>query len=461
MTPTESVPAAPAGDALAALRRRSVNRILFLHGLSSFCYGMVFPFIGIHLAGQPDIGTAGVAVYYGVSGVANLAVSLLLTATSARIPRHALGIGGLVLWLGCFLVLTDASAVPATATAAVLGGAGQGCFMAAIIPIVNSLVPPEERRAVFARRYQILNATLAAGSLLAGLLLTVFSRDAIVWLLVANAAGYLPVAVALWLARGVPSVPEEDAESAQSAQSAESAADAADAEKPGDAAGAAAPGKPAAAFGAGMLIRASMGVALFQFGAYLIGYSQFEATAPLVADQLMDTGIGWISLMLTLNVAVIVLAQRHVTRWLENRPEELGLRIAVGLWVAGFVLAGLAGLGPTPVQLGGLLAYAVFFALGECAYSCSFHPWLISKVPERELTRASALCNSMMGVGMFLGPSIGVGLIGLGEPALVWLPLAALCALVALTTLRRGARAVTRDVAQDAAPTPAGVAPTA
>ncbi|MEU9580290.1 MFS transporter [Streptomyces chilikensis] len=436
MTPTESVPAAPARDALAALRRRSVNRILFLHGLSSFCYGMVFPFIGIHLAGQPDIGTPGVAVYYGVSGVANLAVSLLLTATSARIPRHALGIGGLVLWLGCFLVLTDASTVAATATAAVLGGAGQGCFMAAIIPIVNSLVPPEERRAVFARRYQILNATLAAGSLLAGLLLTVFSRDAIVWLLVANAAGYLPVALALWLARGVPSVPEETAEDTGEP----------DATGPQGSGGTAA-GRPAAAFGAGALIRASMAVALFQFGAYLIGYSQFEATAPLVADQLMDTGIGWISLMLTLNVAVIVLAQRHVTRWLENRPEELGLRIAVGLWVAGFVLAGLAGFGPAPVQLAGLLLYAVFFALGECAYSCSFHPWLISKVPERELTRASALCNSMMGVGMFLGPSIGVGLIGLGEPAWVWLPLAALCALVTLTTLRRGARAVTRDAA--------------
>ncbi|MFE9399498.1 MFS transporter [Streptomyces flavidovirens] len=420
------------GD-LPALRRRSVNRILVLHGLSSFCYGMVFPFIGIHLAAQPGIGTTGVAVYYGVSGIANLAVSLLLASAAVRIPRHALGITGLLLWLGCFLLLTRGDTLVAAGAAAVLGGAGQGCFMAAIIPIVNSLVPPGERRQVFARRYQILNATLAAGSLVAGLFLTVFSREAITWLLIANAVGYLPVAFALGLARRVPEVAEatEGAESAESVQSAEDG-------KAGDAAAPAAPAAPA--LGTVLLVRAALGAALFQFGAYLIGYSQFEATAPLVADQLMDTGIGWISVMLTLNVVVIVVCQRPITKLLEKRPEEHGLRIAVALWATGLVLAGVTAFGPGPLQLTGLLLYAVFFALGECAYSCSFHPWLISKVPDGELTRASALCNSMMGVGMLFGPSIGIALITTDHAAWVWLPLAALCGLVALTTLRRGTR---------------------
>jgi hypothetical protein len=31
-------------------------------------------------------------------------------------------------------------------------------------------------------------------------------------------------------------------------------------------------------------------VSLFQFGVYLFGYSQFEATAPLVTDRLMHIG---------------------------------------------------------------------------------------------------------------------------------------------------------------------------
>ncbi|MET9699658.1 MFS transporter [Streptomyces sp. NPDC006529] len=427
----------PTPDALAALRRRSVNRILVLHGLSSFCYGMVFPFIGIHLAARPDIGTAGVAVYYGASGLANLAVSLLLTAAVVRIPRHALALLGLLLWAGCFGVLTGAGTLPEAGAAALLGGAGQGAFMAAIIPIVNSLVPPEQRRGVFARRYQILNATLAGGSLVAGLFLAVFSREAITWLLLVNAAGYLPVALVLVLARKVPGIPE--AETAPGA--------AAPAQDAGPDAGPAAP-----AFGTGMLIRATLTAALFQFGAYLFGFSQFEATVPLVADRLMGTGIGWISVMLTVNVVVIVACQRPLGKLLERHSEERGLRVAVAFWVAGFLTAFATAFGPGPVQLAGLLAYAALFGLGECAYSCSFHPWLISKVPDRELTRASALCNSMMGIGMFFGPSAGIALIGFGDPVWVWLPLAALCGLVALTTLRRTPRTAPAAPADPGAP---------
>ncbi|MEE1783417.1 MFS transporter [Streptomyces sp. SP17BM10] len=425
----------------AVLRRRSVNRIVVLHGLSSFCYGMVFPFIGIHLASLPAVGTTGVAVYYGVSGLANLAVSLLLASAAVRVPRHALGILGLLLWLGCFLLLAGGGTLTGTAAAAVLGGAGQGCFMAAIIPIVNSLVPPEERRRVFARRYQVLNATLAGGSLVAGLFLTVFSDRAITWLLVANAVGYLPVALALALARRVPAVPENTG-SGENTGSTES----------GDGSETAASDDRTGSLGVGLLIRASLGAALFQFGAYLFGYSQFEATAPLVADRLMDTGIGWVSVMLTLNVVVIVTLQRPITKLLEKRPEEQGLRIAVALWVAGLAAAGVTALGPGPLRLAGLLLYAMLFALGECAYSCSFHPWLISRVPERELTRANALCNSMMGIGMFFGPSIGVTLIGTGQAAWVWLPLAGLCGTVALTTVRRRRSRTATTVAPDPLP---------
>jgi MFS family permease len=85
----------------------------------------------------------------------------------------------------------------------------------------------------------------------------------------------------------------------------------------------------------------------------------------------------------------------------------------------------------------GLVAFATLFALGECAYSCSYHPWLISRVPDKDLTRANALSNSMMGVGLFAGPTIGVALVTTGSVVAVWLVLGALCTLVTLTTIRR------------------------
>lgn len=128
-----------------------------------------------------------------------------------------------------------------------------------------------------------------------------------------------------------------------------------------------------------------------------------------------------------------------MTRILERRGDAFGLRIAVGLWVAGYAVVGITMLAG-PFALAGLLAYAILFGLGECAYSCSFYPWMISKVPDSELTRITALTNGMMGIGLFAGPPIGIALVGSGSAALVWFSLAALCAAAMLGTVRGGTR---------------------
>jgi MFS family permease len=403
-------PARPLSVAPTSPKRGAANRIIALHGVSSFCYGLVFPFTGIFLADRPGIGTPGVALYYAAAGVANLAVALVLATGLVRPPRVALGLTGNLLSFIGYLLLPSVGSLPAVGLAAIANGAGQGCFLAAVIPIVNSLVPEADRRRVFARRYQVLNATLALGSLVAGAAITASSRGVIPWLFVVNAIGYLPIAWALLRARTT-------ARASEQAQAAE---------------------RPrSTAFPMALLLKASLAVSLFQFGVYLFGYSQFEATVPLVADKLMHTGLGWISLLIAVNVAVIVTAQRWVTRLLEPHAEVLGLRVAITLWVAGYLVVGMLAFAPPPVQLAGLLLYGVLFALGECAYSCSYHPWLISKVPDTELMRANALSNSMMGIGLFFGPSIGVGLVGIGSASAVWLTLGTLCGLVGVTTARR------------------------
>ena len=394
----------------ASRRRGAVQRIIALHGMSSFCYGLVFPFTGIFLADRPGIGTHGVALYYGVAGVANLAVALVLATGLLRPPRVALGLTGNLLSFAGYLLLPSVGSLSAVGLAAAAAGAGQGCFLAAVIPIVNSLVPEADRRQVFARRYQVLNATLALGSLAAGAVITASSRDVIPWLFVVNAIGYLPIAWALFRARGA-------AEAVEQARAAEEAG--------------------STAFPVALLLKASLAVSMFQFGVYLLGYSQLEATAPLVTDKLMHIGLGWISLLIAVNVAVIVAAQKWVTRLLERHAEVVGLRAAIALWVVGYLVVGALTFAPPPLPLAGLLLYGVLFALGECAYSCSYHPWLISKVPDAELMRANALSNSMMGIGLFFGPSIGVVLVGTGSASVVWLTLGTLCGLVGVTTVRR------------------------
>ena len=107
--------------------RRGANRIIALHGVSSFCYGLVFPFTGIFLADRPGIGTHGVALYYAVAGVANLAIALVLATGVVRPPRVALGVIGNLLSFAGYLLLPSVGS-PSVGLAAAANGAGQGCF---------------------------------------------------------------------------------------------------------------------------------------------------------------------------------------------------------------------------------------------------------------------------------------------------------------------------------------------
>ncbi len=400
----------------AARSVRPVYWLLGLHGVSSFCYGMVLPYTSIFLSEQPGLGTGGVALYYAASGVANMTVALVLALGWMRPPRVALGVAGNALSAVGYLVLPAVSSLPQAALAAVAVGAGQGCFLAAVIPIVSSLVSESETRRIFALRYQVLNATFALGSLAAGVLTTLLTSAILPYLFVVCALGYLPIAAALLLTRGV-------SEAGRAARRAERAAAGDD-------------GSPMPMM---LLLRATIGVVVFEVVAALFAFAQFESTAPLVAYRLMDVGLSWIPALIALNVAVVVFAQPAMTRILERRGDAFGLRIAVGLWVAGYAVVGITMLAG-PFALAGLLAYAILFGLGECAYSCSFYPWMISKVPDSELTRITALTNGMMGIGLFAGPPIGIALVGSGSAALVWFSLAALCAAAMLGTVRGGTR---------------------
>ena len=403
-------------------RLSPVDGVIATHGLSSFCLGLAMPYTAIYLADKPGVGTTGVALFYGASGVANLVVALLLSTGLVATTHVRLGTLGTLLWLIGYLGVPFVGSFPTVMATAAFVGAGQGCFMAAIIPIVNALITPDQRRAVFARRYAVLNATLAAGSLVAGVLTIVLPRSVMPYFFLANAIGILPLTVAILAVRRRVREHEQTAEAGTGDQT-----------EPDGEAG---PAMPMLT-----LWKVVLPAALFELAASLFAFSQFEATAPLVTTDLMSMPLYTVSLMLVVNVVVIIASQRTVTRRLENRPETTGLNVAVTLWVAGYAVAGALAFSSYGVRLTGLLVYAVLFGLGECAYSCSFYPWLISMTPKHALTRANALVNSMTGVGRFAGPSIGVVLATSGNATLVWLGLAGGCTAVAvISALLQGHR---------------------
>ena len=390
---------------------RAAKRLIALHGISSFCYGMVFPYTSVFLSARPGVGTSGVAVYFAASGVAGLAVSAILGLGWLRPRRVALGLAGNALSCLGFLLVPMVASVRAAGVSGSLVGAGQACFLAAVIPIVSSLVDPARARKVFAVRYQVLNAALALGSLAAAVLARIFSRDVIHYLFLVNAGGYLATAAGLLLAR----------KAAATGQAAAAESGRARDEGTG--------------MTAGPLVKALLGVLLFELVIAVFAYSQFETTGPLVAYRLMGTGLDWIPVMIAVNVAVVVVAQLPVTSVLARRSDVFGLRVAVATWVLGYLLAAGSAALPPGGRLVGLIGYAAIFGMAECAYSCSFYPWMISRVPDRELTRATALTNGMMGAGTLAGPVVGVTLIATGSATIVWLSLAGLCSGAALMTV--------------------------
>lgn len=388
--------------------RQAASRIIFYHGLASFAYGMVFPYTAIYLAGLTEVGIGGVAIYYGVAGAANLLVALTLATGVIRPPQISLGVSGTALSIAGYTIMPFVGSNPMVALAALAVGGGQACFLAAVIPTLSSLIDESERRQVFARRYQVLNGTLALGALTAGTMTAVLSREVLPYLFALTAIGYLPITVVQLTIRKL--VSDRSCAAAL--------------EHPRD------NGK---SLSGAALLKSCAFVSLFQFGVFLIGFSQFESTAPLAADKLLGTGLVWIAVMLGVNTAVIVLAQDHVTKLLERRDSIFGLRVALGFWVAGYFVVALLASGPPELAITGLLLYAALFGLGECAYSCTYHPWLISMVPERDLTRANALANSVMGIGLLAGPTLGVALVATGSATIVWLTLAAGTLLVGAT----------------------------
>lgn len=390
---------------------QSVRRaylIIILNCLAFFGTGLVFPFTAIYLVDLPGGGPVVAALYFAGAGAANLTVAVLLATMPKMLSDYALATLGTSLSVVGYLALSMAGNGQVVLTAALATGSGQGCLLAAIIPIISGLVPAEYRRQIFARRYQYQNVTLALGALAAGGIASLGGRSMLSLLFIGQAVAYLPLVAIL----AFHAVTERRAARPLTSQG----------------------GRPRVARGASLRPLAGMmgAAALFQLGASLFGFSQFEATTPLVADRLMSTGLLVISAMLAINVAMICLAQGRTTRWLSNREETYGLRMAMVFWIAGFLVAAATSLAPRPAQLVGLFAFASLFAVGECAYSCSFHPWLIKLAPENDLTRAVALVNSMMGLGIFLGPSLGIALVGWGHAPIVWMALAAGCCLVML-----------------------------
>ncbi|WP_234701197.1 MFS transporter [Streptomyces malaysiensis] len=374
--------------------------------LSSLGNGLCFPFTSIYISQLLGLGGRAAGGYFIAMAAASFAAALAGGPLADRGSPHRVGaLGGAALAIG-YALLAPADSVALVLASGVCVGAGFGLFYASIVGVVDRAVPESGCRAAFAIRHIVNNAGIGLGSVVAGLALHGADTPvgALRWLYLANGLAALPlIAVILGVrprTRPAPGNRPATAERSEAGPTYRTLLRA----------------RPMA-----LLILAQ---ALFA----IVGFTQIEATVPLLMHDRMAVTLGWVSTVVAANSFALIALQPLLRRHLERLPETVGLAAGPVLWAIAFgcgLGAALAGeTAPAAVRYGLLLAFAVVFAAGELMYSSAFYPLLLRWSGEEAVGRASALASLAWNLGTASGPPIGLFVVAHASAAGSWLALA-------------------------------------
>ncbi|MFJ4670167.1 MFS transporter [Kitasatospora purpeofusca] len=399
------------------------------HGLmaallaSSAGIGLVFPLTSIYISDLLGLGGTGAGTYFVAMAAAGCAAAVLGGPRADRGSAAAVGaVGTTSLVLSYALLGAAGGSLPVTA-AGLLAGVGYGLQYAAVTGVVTALVPAAGQRRAFVLRHVMTNAGMGLGATGGGLLLAA-GRPAgtLPWLYEAAAATSVPLAVLFLLVHRrrstVSDVPPA----------------------PGSGAAHREPDPP----GYRALLR-SRPIALLMLAQALFataGFTQIEATVPLLLHHGMGIGLAGVSAVTAGNALVLLLLQHPVARRLEALAEEAALIAAPLLWCAAFGAGALATATDGTARTALLAAFAALFAIGEIAYSSAFFPLLVRFSGPASLGRGSALSSLAWSTGTAVGPPLGIAVVTATGTGTGWLALAAGAAAVLAVTLllRRAAR---------------------
>ncbi|MCX4684424.1 MFS transporter [Kitasatospora purpeofusca] len=392
------------------------------HGLmaallaSSAGIGLVFPLTSIYISDQLGLGGTGAGTYFVAMAAAGCAAAVLGGPRADRGSAAAVGaVGTTSLVLSYALLGAAGGSLPVTASG-LLAGVGYGLQYAAITGVVTALVPAAGQRRAFVLRHVMTNAGMGLGATGGGLLLAA-GRPAgtLPWLYEAAASASVPLAVLFLLVhRRRPAAPAAPATSDNGV--ADPAAD-----------------PP----GYRTLLR-SRPIALLMLAQALFataGFTQIEATVPLLLHHGMGIGLAGVSAVTAGNALVLLLLQHPVARRLEGLAEETALIAAPLLWCAAFGAGALATATDGAARTALLAAFAALFAIGEIAYSSAFFPLLVRFSGPASLGRGSALSSLAWSTGTAVGPPLGIAVVTATGTGTGWLALAAGAAAVLAVTL--------------------------
>ncbi|MCG0286470.1 MFS transporter [Streptomyces sp. PSAA01] len=431
--------------------------------LSSLGNGLCFPFTSIYISQLLGLGGRAAGGYFIAMAAASFAAALAGGPLADRGSPHRVGALGAAALAAGYALLAPAGSVPLVLASGVCVGVGFGLFYASIVGIVDTAVPESGRRAAFAIRHIVNNAGIGLGSVAAGLALHGAHTPAgtLRWLYLANGLAALPLIAVILGVRPRATAEPATGGPADASPSPPLPETGASPQTPGSRGEAPGSGKgrggdltPPEPSGPGptyrSLLRARpmalliLAQALFA----IVGFTQIEATVPLLLHDRMAVTLGWVSVVVAANSFALIALQPLLRGRLERLPETVVLAGGPVLWAVAFgcgLGAALAGeAAPAAVRYGLLLAFAVVFAAGELMYSSAFYPLLLRWSGEEAVGRASALASLAWNLGTASGPPIGLFIVAHASATGSWLALAlGAAAAFAVTAALRGRTADT------------------
>ncbi|AQW51068.1 MFS transporter [Streptomyces violaceusniger] len=374
--------------------------------LSSLGNGLCFPFTSIYISQLLGLGGRAAGGYFIAMAAASFAAALAGGPLADRGSPHRVGALGAAALAAGYALLAPADSVPLVLASGVCVGVGFGLFYASIVGVVDTAVPESGRRAAFAIRHIVNNAGIGLGSVAAGLALHGADTPAgtLRWLYLANGLAALPlIAVILGVRPRAGAGPKEQPDGAR-------------------------PSGPGPTYRSLLRARPMALLILAQALFAIVGFTQIEATVPLLLHDRMAVTLGWVSVVVAANSFALIALQPLLRGRLERLPETVVLAGGPVLWAVAFgcglgaALAGQAA--PAAVRYGLLLAFAVVFAAGELMYSSAFYPLLLRWSGEEAVGRASALASLAWNLGTASGPPLGLFIVAHASATGSWLALA-------------------------------------
>ncbi|WP_413115402.1 MFS transporter [Streptomyces sp. CY1] len=380
--------------------------------LSSLGNGLCFPFTSIYVSQLLGLGGRAAGGYFIAMAAASFAAALAGGPLADRGGPHRVGALGAAALAAGYALLAPAGAVPLVLASGVCVGVGFGLFYASIVGVVDTAVPESGRRAAFAIRHIVNNAGIGLGSVAAGLALhgTDTPAGTLRWLYLANGLAALPLIAVILGVR-----PRAGAEATEAKEAKERSGDAQ-------------PSGPGPTYRSLLRARPMALLILAQALFAIVGFTQIEATVPLLLHDRMAVTLGWVSVVVAANSFALIALQPLLRGRLERLPETVVLAGGPVLWAVAFgcgLGAALAGeAAPAAVRYGLLLAFAVVFAAGELMYSSAFYPLLLRWSGEEAVGRASALASLAWNLGTASGPPLGLFIVAHASATGSWLALA-------------------------------------